>query len=136
MDPRTHYLLLADTILLVHVLFVMFVIFGLVLILVGRFAHWSWVRNRLFRLMHLAAIAFVVVQAWLGRICPLTIWEMALREKAGDVTYSGAFIAHWLDSLLYYQAPPWAFALAYTAFGALVVVSWVWVRPHSGGGEE
>ena len=34
--------------------------------------------------------------AWIGMICPLTTWEMALRAKAGDATYSGSFIAHWL----------------------------------------
>ncbi|NNE35497.1 MAG: DUF2784 family protein, partial [Rhodothermales bacterium] len=69
--------------LFAHVLFVAFVIFGLVLILAGKLRAWSWVRNPWFRLAHLAGIAVVVLQSWLGAICPLTKWEVALREKAG-----------------------------------------------------
>ena len=63
-------------------------------------------------------------------ICPLTTVEMALRARAGDATYTGSFIAHWLESLLYYQAPAWVFAACYTAFGAIVFGSWFWVRPR------
>ncbi|MEL7185364.1 MAG: DUF2784 domain-containing protein [Pseudomonadota bacterium] len=127
MDAATLYLLGADLILLVHVLFVAFVIFGLLLVLIGKMLRWQWIRNRLFRITHLASIGIVVLQSWFGMICPLTIWEMALRAKAGDATYTGSFIAHWLDAILYYQAPQWVFAVTYTAFGALVVASWFWV---------
>ena len=130
MDQKTLYLLAADGVLLVHVLFVLFVLAGLVLIVVGYFCGWSWVRNPRFRLAHLVAIGVVVLQAWLGRICPLTIWEMALRERAGDVTYQGSFIAHWLQSLLYYEAPAWVFTLAYTLFGLMVAATWIAVRPR------
>ncbi len=131
MDQRTLYLLAADGILLVHVLFVLFVLLGLLLIVAGYFYDWSWVRNPRFRLAHLAAIGVVVLQAWLGRICPLTTWEMAFRERAGDATYQGSFIAHWLQSLLYYEAPAWVFTLAYSLFGLIVAVTWVAVRPRS-----
>ena len=124
------YRVAADLLLLVHTLFVVFVVLGLLLILAGRSLGWSWVRNPWFRLAHLAAIGVVVSQAWLGIVCPLTTWEMALREKAGDALYSGAFVAHWLEELLYYQAPPSVFTVAYTVFAALVVLSWFWVRPR------
>ncbi len=123
------YLLLADAILVVHVLFVLFVVVGLVLIFIGKRRGWRWVRNFYFRLVHLLAIGYVVAQSWLGAICPLTIWEMQLRDKAGDAIYAGSFIAYWLQQLLYYRAPPWVFVLAYTLFGALVAASWYWVRP-------
>ncbi len=116
--------------MLLHVLFVVFVVFGLVLIFVGRAFAWSWVRNPWFRLIHLVSIAVVVIQSWLSIICPLTSIEMTLRSRAGDATYTGSFIAHWLESVLYYQAPPWVFVVCYTAFGAAVVASWVWVRPR------
>ena len=123
------YLLAADAILFLHVLFVVFVVVGLVLILIGKVLSWAWVRNWWFRVAHLAAIGIVVLQSWLGVICPLTQLEMALRNKAGDATYAGSFIAHWLEAILYYRAPAWVFAVCYTAFGAIVVLSWVWVRP-------
>lgn len=132
MEMTTDQLLLlgADLLLALHVLFVAFVIFGLVLILLGRLRDWSWVRNPYFRIAHLAAIGVVVIQSWIGVICPLTTWEMALRERAGDTVYTGSFIANWLEQLLYYQAPAWVFVVCYTIFGALVLASWFWVRPR------
>jgi hypothetical protein len=124
------YLLAADAVLLLHVLFVVFVVTGLLLILAGKLLSWAWVRNWWFRVIHLAAIGVVVLQSWLGVICPLTKLEMYLRGKAGDAMYAGSFVAHWLESILYYRAPAWVFAACYTAFAAIVVLSWVWVRPH------
>ena len=130
MQTSTLHLLAADAILYSHALFVLFVVVGLLLILAGKPLAWAWVRNPWFRLTHLLAIGVVVLQSWLGLICPLTTWEMALRSKAGGATYTGSFIAHWVESLLYYQAAPWVFAVCYTAFGALVLASWLWVRPR------
>ena len=122
-------MLAADAVLLLHVLFVAFVVIGLLLILAGKWLNWQWVRNWWFRACHLAAIGVVVLQAWLGQVCPLTTLEMWLRREAGDATYTGAFIAHWLDAILYYQAPAWVFAVVYSAFAAIVLLSWFWVRP-------
>ncbi len=130
MDSPTIFLLAADIILLLHVLFVAFVVIGLLLILVGKVRAWSWVRNPWFRLIHLAAISVVMVQSWLGLICPLTTLEMAFRSQAGDTVYSGSFLSHWLESILYYQVPSWIFVLCYMAFGAAVVASWFWIRPR------
>lgn len=128
---RLPYLFAADLILAVHVLFVAFVVIGLLCILAGGALRWSWVRNPWFRMAHLLAIGIVVLQSWLGVICPLTTWEMALRHQAGDAVYSGGFIAHWLGRLLYFEAPPWVFVVLYTAFGLLVAACWVWVRPRA-----
>lgn len=125
------YTFAADVILVSHVLIVVFVVFGLVLVYAGFFLSWKWVRNPWFRIAHLVAISVVVLQSWFGIVCPLTIWEMNLREKAGDFTYESSFIAHWLNQVLYYQAPHWVFVACYTAFGALVVFSWFIVRPNS-----
>lgn len=130
MNSSDFYILLADLILITHALFVMFVVVGLILILIGGACSWSWVRNPWFRLSHLIAIGFVVIQSWLGAICPLTIWENALRAKAGEVGYQDTFISYWLEKLLYYQFSQWVFVLVYTLFGALVLVSWFWVKPR------
>ena len=124
------YLVAADAILVTHVLFVAFVITGLVLVVVGHFRHWSWVRDPWFRLAHLGAIGVVVLQAWLGRVCPLTIWEMALRRKAGEAGYEGSFVAHWLQRILYFDLPWWVFVVCYTAFGLMVLTTWMWIRPR------
>ena len=131
MESHTYYLLAADLLLVTHALFVAFVIFGLLFVLVGRFLGWSWVRNLWFRIAHLAAISVVVLQSWFGMICPLTTWEMALRDKAGDAVYDGTFVSHWISSILYYNVPAWVFVVGYTLFGLLVVIAWIWVRPYT-----
>ena len=123
-------LIFADALLILHTILVAFVILGLVATFAGYFLNWRWVRNFWFRLSHLAVIAVVVLQSWLGVLCPLTSWEMALRAKAGEAGYEGSFIQHWLQSILYYSAPDWVFSLAYTVFGALVLASWFVVRPE------
>ena len=61
-----------------HAAFATFVILGLVLILVGGYLSWSWVRNSWFRALHLLSITIIVVQSWLGVVCPLTTLEMWL----------------------------------------------------------
>ena len=131
MDPSTRFLLAADAVLLLHTLIVIFVVIGLILLFVGKARKWSWVRNPWFRVAHLLAITIIVVQSWFGVICPLTSLEMALRSRAGDAVYTGSFIAHWLESILYYQAPPWVFMVCYSVFGVLVAGSWFWIRPRS-----
>lgn len=118
------YQVLADTVLAVHVSVVVFVVMGLVLVLAGNRLNWRWVNNIWFRLAHLGAIGVVVAEAWLGVVCPLTTLEMWLRSKAGVVGYRGSFIEHWLQQILYYDAPAWVFVTAYTLFGLLVVVAW------------
>ena len=130
MDESLLYLVAADALLVTHALFVGFVVIGLALIFAGKWLGWRWVRHRGFRIAHLLAIAIVVLQSWLGIICPLTVWEMHLRARAGDTVYAGSFVSHWLERLLYYQAPDWVFIVVYTLFGALVVASWRWVRPE------
>ena len=131
MESQLLYLIVADALLFLHVSVVIFVVVGLVAIYVGKFRAWSWVRNPWFRALHLAAIAIIALQSWIGVICPLTTWEMWFRAQAGDTVYAGSFIAYWLGNLLYYQAPAWVFTVVYTAFGFLVFASWFIVRPRS-----
>lgn len=124
------YKILADVILLLHSLFVVFIIIALLLTVVGGFRRWLWIRNWWFRVVHLAGIALVVAQSWIGIICPLTTMEMWLRGQSGEMQYDGSFIQYWLERLLYYDAPEWVFVLVYTAFGLLVVITWVRFPPR------
>ncbi len=119
--------LLADAVLALHFAIVAFVVGGLVLIIIGNLAHWRWVNALWFRLAHLAAIAVVAAEAWLGITCPLTTLEGWLRAKSGVTTglaQNESFVGYWLHRLLFYSAPPWMFVLAYSVFGLLVVAVW------------
>lgn len=120
----------ANALLAIHIVVVAFVVLGQVLILVGGRCGWTWVRHRGLRLVHVVLIAFIALQTWLGQLCPLTVWEQALRSAAGQHRYGGGFIEHWLSRLLYVDAPWWAFVMAYTGFALLVLASWRWVPPR------
>jgi len=122
-----HAAWLADGILIVHVLFVLFVVGGFALILAGA-RRWRWVRNRAFRIAHLAAILLVAAEALLGVTCPLTYWEDVLRAAGRE---ERSFVGRWLAWLLYYDLPEWAFALAYAAFALAVIWSWSAIPPRA-----
>jgi len=126
------YQLLADAVLLLHFGVVLFVVGGLAAVVVGNRRGWRWVNGWAFRGAHLAAIGFVVVQAWWGQTCPLTVLESWLRVRAGASAYDTSFVEHWVQRLLYYQAPAWVFVVAYTAFAALVLLAWWRFPPRRG----
>lgn len=126
------YQLLADAVLVIHFGVVLFVVGGLVVVVAGNWRHWHWVNDWPFRLAHLAAIAFVVVQTWLGQFCPLTSLESWLRVQAGTAPYAASFIEHWIQRLIYYEAPFWVFTAAYTVFAVLVLLAWWRFPPRRG----
>ena len=112
----------ADAILVVHAAFVLFVVAGLPAIWIGvalrrPFAFDPWLRGA-----HLAAIAIVVAESLLGYVCPLTLWEDALRGAHDEQE----FIQRWVHAWLFWRAPAWVFTTAYVAFGALV--AWTWLK--------
>ncbi len=115
------YSLLADLVVVVHLAYVLFVLLALPVILFGGWRGWEWVRNRAFRLMHLAMITIVVVEALLSITCPLTTLEDYLRGQAGQQVVQGSFIGRLAHDLLFFDVPQQFFTPIYCLFGALVV---------------
>lgn len=85
------YRLLADAVLLFHLLFVAFAVLGGLLAL-----RWRWIP-----LVHLPAVGWAAWVEFSGRICPLTPLENELRAAGGAAGYSGGFIEHYLLPMLY-----------------------------------
>jgi len=83
--------LAADAVLLLHLAFVVFVLFGGALVL--RQPRLAW--------LHLPAVAWGVIVEATGWICPLTPLENALRRSGGDGGYAGDFVAHYVGAVLY-----------------------------------
>jgi hypothetical protein len=128
------YLVLADVVLVVHAAFVAFVVAGLVLIWVGRFRRWQFVRNFWFRMIHLAAIGAVAAESVAGFVCPLTTWEDRLRLLAGGrQRYQGSFIQHWLHRVVFFDFSEDIFTIVYLGFLLLVALSLWLVRPRRPG---
>jgi hypothetical protein len=81
----------ADAILVAHLAFVLFVVFGALLLL--RWPRLAW--------LHIPAVVWAAFIEFSGTICPLTPLEVALRQRAGQAGYDGGFIDHYVVSLLY-----------------------------------
>ena len=116
MNTATFYLLLADLVLVVHLLFVIFVLFGGLLVV--RWHRLAW--------LHVPALVWGLYIEFSHAICPLTPLEIRLRELAGADPYEGGFIAHYLVPLIY---PPgltpeaqWWIGLGILAVNGLIYV--------------
>jgi hypothetical protein len=90
----TLYAVLADLLVVLHLLFILFVVLGGFLAM--RWHRLAWA--------HLPAVAWAVAVEWAGWLCPLTPWEVRLRSLAGETGYHGDFVAQYLLPLLYPQA--------------------------------
>jgi len=85
------YALLADAVLLLHFVFVLFVVGGGLLALKWPKVVW----------LHLPAAFWGVWIELSGSICPLTPLEQSLLTSAGESSYAGSFIGHYLEPVLY-----------------------------------
>jgi len=85
------YSLLADLLLVLHAIFILFVVFGSLLVL--------WRPG--FAWIHVPAALWGILIEFQGWICPLTYLENDLRAVAGTEGYSGGFIDHYLVPLVY-----------------------------------
>lgn len=115
---------LADLVLAVHVCIAAFVVGMTLALVVGGPRGWPWLRRRSLRWLHVALVVVIALQAWLGRLCPLTIWEQWLRTRAGQQAHAESFIAYWLSRLLFFEAPWWTFVAAYSVLAAVVAGAW------------
>jgi Protein of Unknown function (DUF2784) len=82
---------MADLIVLVHFGFVLFVVFGGLLVL--RWPSVMW--------LHIPAAAWGIFIEFAGWICPLTPLENRLRRGQGETGYEGDFITHYILPILY-----------------------------------
>jgi len=85
------YRLAANLVLLIHLAFVFFVLFGGFLVLRWRCVAW----------IHIPAVVWGALVEYLGWFCPLTPLENYLRQTAGQAGYEGGFVEHYLILLLY-----------------------------------
>ena len=117
------YSLLADFVVAIHLLYVSFILVGQIVILVGGWRRWSWVRNRWFRWTHLTAIGIVAFEALAGIVCPLTVWEFELRRLAGETPSEGTFVGRAVHAILFFDLPGWVFTTIYVLFAVIVLAT-------------
>lgn len=121
--------ILGQAVLAAHLGVIAFNLLGLIAIPLGAAFGWDWVRVRWWRVLHLASLAVVAAQAVLGRACFLTIWQDSL--TAGG--HADPLIMRWVNSVIYWPLPIWAFTAAYLVVFAYVLALWWWVPPRKPG---
>ncbi len=111
----------ADLLVLIHLAFIIFVIFGGILIF-----KWRWIIY-----LHIPAVIWAALIEFKGWICPLTPWENQLRQAGGEAGYTGGFIEHYIIPIIY---PDKLTLETQIIFGIFVIVinviiySWVFYR--------
>lgn len=103
---------LAEMVLGLHLIIIAFNIAGLIVIPVGAWLGWQIVRVAWLRLLHLAMLGIVAGQALAGRACFLTIWQ---NELVAGGRLAQPLVVHWVDGLIYWNLPIWAFTAIYSA---------------------
>jgi len=116
---------LAQLVLGAHLLVIAFNVAGLVVIPLGARLGWRLVRRRWLRILHIASWAVVAVQAAAGRACFLTDWQDALTGGGAN----DPMVMRWVNAVIYWPLPMWAFTAMYLALFGYVVALWWWVRP-------
>lgn len=115
------YRILADLIVIIHLLFILLVLCGGLLVLWRRWLVW----------LHLPAVLWGIGIELYGGICPLTPLEWRLRQAAGQQGYRGDFIEHYLVPLIYQEALTRNLQLL-AGLGALLlnlaIYLWIWRR--------
>jgi len=122
------YKLLADSIVVIHFMWILFMLLGFILTLYGFF--WKEFFNKwLFRTLHLCGIIYVGLLAFLREYCPLTILENTLRVKYNpDLTYLGSFIVYYIEKLVYPDLNP-SIILVPTIFIAVFTIVVFIIKP-------
>ena len=85
------YRLAADSMMIAHLLYIVFVIVGGLIAFRARWILW----------LHVPAVAWAIYVQYIGRICPLTTWEKQFRGLAGEAGYEGGFVEHYLVPIIY-----------------------------------
>lgn len=112
----------ADIIMIVHLIWVLFMILGLPLGL--------WLRSTTLRWIHAGGMAITAFFAATGIYCPLTTWEEALRLNTDPgFGHEGSFLARYLSAALYPQAEPWILRIITILWGLLTFWGMIVIKP-------
>jgi len=117
------YKILADLVVLIHFVWVLFLLFGA----------FPGVRYRAIKILHISGLVFAFVIQVFGWYCPLTDLEFWLRQKEGpSMTYTGSFIIHYVERLIYIEIPVWLIFL----LTLLLIAFNAWFYLKRGAGSE
>jgi glycopeptide antibiotics resistance protein len=118
-------MLLADLVLGAHFAIAAFLVLGMVLIPLGAYWHWTWVRSRHLRQIHMGLMVLIAIEALFHITCPLTTLEAYLRKS----TAPESFWADQLGKILYWDLPLEFFTILYGCCVVWALFLWKSVPP-------
>ncbi len=123
--------ILADAIIVLHLLFIVFMLLGFLLTLYSIFFRNKFFDRWLFRSLHVSGIFYVASLSVMGKFCPLTVLENELRLKyEASAAYSGYFTVHYLEKLVYPDINPLVIQIP-TVFLAIFTIVMFIIKPPS-----
>ena len=106
------YNILADIIVFIHFLWILFLIFGA----------FPGIKNKTVKIIHLSGLAFALILQIASWYCPFTYLEIWLRAQHDPAfTYTGSFIIHYVEKIVYIQISRRTFFLLTVLIAALNV---------------
>lgn len=122
--------MLADLLVVFHLVWIIFMLWGFALTIRGFFRP-AFFDRWLFRTVHLLGILFVAALEPLGRYCPLTVWEHELRDRGRPPLddYPGAFIIDNIERLIYIDVDPWMIAVPTAAIALFTLTMFIMRSP-------
>ena len=112
------YQVLADGVVILHLFFIVFVILGGMLVLVQPKIIW----------LHIPCVIWGILIELTGGICPLTPLELYLRSRAGESTYTGDFVFHYIEPIIYPEGLTRELQILFSALVIMVnVVVYGWL---------
>ena len=118
-------MLLADLVLITHFAIAAFLALGMLLIPLGAYWHWTWVRSRRLRQIHMGLMILIAIEALFHITCPLTTLEAYLRKS----TAPESFWADQLGKILYWDLPLEFFTILYGCCVVWALFLWKSVPP-------
>ncbi len=118
---------LAALVLAVHAGIILFNIFGMVVVPLGAWLGWRFVRRFTWRALHLLSMLAVAAQALLGRACFLTLWQATL-ESGTDAPQP--MIYAFVNRLIFWPLPLWVFTVFYVVLLIYTLILWRLVPPR------
>ena len=120
----------ASAVLYLHFAVVVFNVFWIVAIPLGAWRGWKFIRSAWWRGAHVIVLAVVALQAAVGALCFLTIWQSTLLRAAGGSAGEPSLIETIVTRLIFWPLPLWAFVVIYVAALGYTLAMWWLVPPY------
>lgn len=118
MTSAFYYQLLADGVVVLHLFFILFVVLGGIMTLVRPKVIW----------VHIPCVLWAIIIELTGIICPLTPLENELRSRAGQGMYSGDFVIHYIEPMIYLEGLTRQLQILLGVMVALVnMIMYIWI---------